>query len=74
MDQTNQTNGFRKKMLQISQFATGSDLLTDSRFSSYTGFPPALHSNTSAQTALGLSRHGELVHVSSLFGCETVCG
>ena len=47
-----------KRMLQILPFANGSDLWADSRSSSYTAFPPTLHSNTSAQTALGLSQHG----------------
>ena len=49
-------------MLQILQFANRSDLLADACFSSYTGFPPTLHSNTSAQTALGLSQHGCIIH------------
>ena len=69
MDQTNQNNGLDKRMLQILAFATGSDLLADSRFSSYTCFPPTLHSNTSAWT-----EPTRLVHVSPLSGCETVCG
>ena len=52
----------RIRMLQILQFANRCDLLADACFSFYTGFPPTLHSNTSAQTALGLSQHGCIIH------------